>query len=312
MEVPNPFREKDFTMIKTGSHASPPGTISGQAPLRPAFPPIHSAGFRIALAADMRDLQECLALERFAGSRIASGSEGIQSPPAVPYCEFLTVRAADGALQAVCRLMRIDRDNPLAHPLKAGRFHLSPLLTAMRYSREGVLEMGAPVFAPGAHPEKLAGLLWTGLIRYLERNGLGFVLGLEALPQPPVAAKNWGRLMEDHGLHPDLEVEARSAFRSGPFTTGIGFLADSRESSPDGSDAVGERANDRAWESTGEASASCRASTANLSEALRRGCRLASEPAYDPATGSLLFLWVASRDMLQGGDTGDWRGAASA
>jgi hypothetical protein len=285
---------------------SKPLTRTG-SPRRPAplghFPLLlRLDGHHISLASDIGALEECLALERAAGKgRTVPGSEGIQSPPAVPYCEFLTVHSADGVLRAVCRLMRIDRDNPLAHPLKAGRFHLSPLLTALRYSREGILEMGAPVFAPGSDPEKLAGLVWTGLIRYLERNGLGFVLGQDALAQPPAAAMAWSRLMDLHGLHPDLEVETRPAFRSGSFDTGAGPLSRSRESSPDGTDGG-------SGDSRETLLGAC---PTGLREALRRGCRLACEPAQDPATGCLDFLWVASRDMLQNGEPGDWRGASA-
>ena len=46
-----------------------------------------------------------------------------------------------------------------------------------------------------------------------------------------------------------------------------------------------------------------------LQEALLRGCRLACEPAFDRASGSLEFVWVASRDMLS--ERGDWQGAGA-
>jgi hypothetical protein len=298
----NPRHNKDLNMMNMDSK---PVTRTG-SPRRQAslghFPLLLRVdGHSISLASDIGALEECLALERAAGKGgTAAGSEGIQSPPAVPYCEFLTVHSADGVLRAVCRLMRIDRNNPLAHPLKGGRFHLSPLLTALRYSREGILEMGAPVFAPGSNPEKLAGLVWTGLIRYLERNGPGFVLGQDVLAQGPGDAQAWSRLMDLHGLHPDLEVETRLPFRSGSFDAGAAPLSRSRESSPEGADG-----------GSGGSRETLSRCSSGLREALRRGCRLACEPAYDPATGCLEFIWVASRDMLQGGEPGDWRGASA-
>jgi hypothetical protein len=238
-------------------------------------------GYLLSMASDIGALEDCLALERASSGRASLGSEGIQSPPAVPYCEFLTVRSQDGRLQAVCRLMRLDRDNPVAHPLKAGRFHLSPLLTALRYTREGVLEMGVPAIAPGAHPENQTRLVWAGMIRYLERNGLGFVIGLDTLPHPSGPVREWARLMDSHGLHPDLEVETRAPAASASADALASQEAPMRP-------------------------------PAGLQEALRRGCRLASEPAFNPASGNLEFVWVASRDMLDAPENADWRGSVRA
>ncbi len=281
---------------QSASTTVPPNRIpaGGTAPLF-----LRVGNRAVSLATDIGALEECLALERASGpSRSVPLSEGIQSPPAVPYCEFLSVRAPDGRLEAVCRLMRLDRDNPLAHPLKAGRFHLSPLLTALRYSREGILEMGVPVFAAGADPEKLARMIWTGTIRFMQRNGLGFVIGLDVLRHQPGAGEAWGRLMDVHGLHPDLEVEARSVLRSGSADSGHRFLSvpgiqeDARKEEVALESGLGN------W-------------PAGLREALRRGCRLACEPGFNAGTGCLEFVWVSSRDMLESGEPGDWRGSAS-
>jgi hypothetical protein len=164
--------------------------------------------------------------------------------------------------------------------------------------------MGAPVFAPGAAPHapaRAARLLWTGMALYLERNGLGFAIGREvlsgptlppvaalptasaakAVPARPVApclsdpAAPWKVLMAEHGLHPDLETEARSGYRAWEAGRGLARR---------GAAACGDEPL-RFW-------------PAGLQEALLRGCRLACEPAYDPVTASLEFVWVASRDML--------------
>ena len=245
------------------------------------------SGHTLSLAADIGALEECLALERSSG---AVFSEGIHSPPAVPYCEFLMLRSHDGALRAVCRLMRLDGGNPIRNPLASGRFHLSPLLTALRYSREGILEMGVPAVASGQDAAKAARLLWTGMIRYLERNGLGFVIGREILSMRAQDAHAWPGLMEAHGLHPDLQLETRSAFSS----RAAGLSARVAEGRPDR-----EAGSPHGW-------------PAGLQEALRRGCRLACEPAFNAAAGCLEFVWVASRDMLESGESGDWRGGGAA
>src|SRR3954449_11522736 len=81
-------------------------------------------GYAISLAADLPALEACLALERAVGGVLAS--EGIHSPQAVPYCDFLMLRNRHGALIGVSRLMRVDEGNPIPNPLAAGRFQLSP------------------------------------------------------------------------------------------------------------------------------------------------------------------------------------------
>jgi hypothetical protein len=260
-------------MMKIDTQTAPPG-------LFPAG--LRLSGHTLSLAADIGALEECLALERSSGVH-AANLEGIHSPPAVPYCEFLMLRSGDGTLRGVCRLMRLDGANPIRNPLASGRFQLSPLLTALRYSREGILEMGVPTLASGTDQSKSARLLWAGLIRYLERNGIGFVIGRENLSIRTEEVHAWPLLMESHGLHPDLQMETRPAYDSrGTLRT----------------DAAGSQAG----------APSLRSWPAGMQEALRRGCRLACEPAFNAAVGCLEFVWVASRDMLETGEGGDWRG----
>jgi len=267
-------------------------TASRRAPRCPApggqFPPaLRLDGYVLSLAADLPALEACLALERASAGVLTS--EGIHSPQAVPYCDFLMLRNPQGSLAAICRLMRLDGGNPIPNPLATVRFQLSPLLTALRYSREGILEMGAPVFAPGTTPQsapRAARLLWAGMGLYLERNGLGFVIGRDVLTVPVEGTTGWQILMAEHGLHPDLETEARPGFRA---------WENVRDQARRGTTAFDSEPL-RFWPS-------------GLQEALLRGCRLACEPAYDPARASLEFVWVASRDMLH--ENGDWGGTTA-
>lgn len=288
---------------KTGPHRNPAATGPAQLFLR-------MGGHSLSLATDIGALEECLALERSSrADRPEGAAEGIQSPPAVPYCEFLTVRSLDGRLQAVCRLMRLDQEIPLGHPLKANRFRLSPLATAIRYSREGVLEMGAIAFAPGCRHGLAAAMIWTGTIRFLERSGLGFVIGVDsigsidsirALGTPGSPGSGSGNaydrtsLMEAYGLHPDLEVDAEAHVhghaRPAPFQ--VPALPVQRLSTRDRPAGLHAGLH------------------AGLQEALRRGCRLACAPAKNPATGFDDLVWVASREMLIEGAQEDWRSAA--
>jgi hypothetical protein len=143
--------------------------------------------------------------------------------------------------------------------------------------------MGAIAFAPDCDEDMLAGLIWSGTIRFLERNGLGFVMGSESLAAGSATAEDRFSLMDAYGLHPDLEVDAdarshahRPAPRRNPATT---VLRDPTRACP-----------------------------AGLREALRRGCRLACEPALNPASCRQELIWVASREMLTESGPVDWRG----
>lgn len=298
----NTLQNKDFTPMETTILT--PAIPSRRCPAPGGqFPPIlRISGYSLALAGDIPALEACLALERAQGAQ-ALVSEGIHTPPAVPYCEFLMLRGpvllggqSPGPLLAVCRLMKLDRRlegaNPIPNPLASGRFHLSPLLTALRYSREGILEMGSPAFAAGCDRAKAARLLWHGMTQYLERNGFAFVIGRDALPAAGETRPAWNGLMAAHGLPPDLETETRPDFRAWepsatPANTGLVCEPGSRLSSEPL----------RLW-------------PAGLQEALLQGCRLACEPAWNPASAALEFIWVASRDML-GEQGGDWRGAGA-
>ncbi|MDB5105113.1 MAG: hypothetical protein JWP91_2802 [Fibrobacteres bacterium] len=267
------------TELPTDLRAKPRSPAPGGA-----FPSVLKVpGHTLSMASDIRDLEECLALERSCGGRASYASQVIDSPPAVPYCEFLMLRSREGRLRAVCRLMRLDAGNPIGNPLASGRFHLSPLITALRYTREGILEMGIPAYAPESDAAEAARLLWSGMIRYLEWNDLGFVIGRDAVSVRAEAAHDWPRLMDSHGLHPDLEVETRSFYRAREFPLTGRARPYSLQSWPVG-----------------------------LREAMHRGCRLACEPVLDSTGGCLEFIWVASRDMLQGPESGDWRGTPSA
>ncbi|MEO7426298.1 MAG: hypothetical protein ABI036_14005 [Fibrobacteria bacterium] len=280
-------------MMKMESHPASQSASRGTRHPTPAglFPAgLRLSGHTLSLAADIGALEECLALERSSGVH-AANLEGIHSPPAVPYSEFLMLRSFDGALVGVCRFMRLDGANPIRNPLASGRFQLSPLLTALRYSREGILEMGVPTLASGTDQGKSARLLWAGLIRYLERNGIGFVIGRENLSIRSEDAHAWPRLMEAHGLHPDLQMETRPAYDS------RGTLRAASGPGLNGS-----------TPSQGAGTPSLRSWPAGMQEALRRGCRLACEPAFHAAAGCLEFVWVASRDMLDTREGGDWRG----
>jgi hypothetical protein len=276
----NPLISKEFHPMDTHFNYSrttntPKSTIPGSSPMN-----LRILGHSLTLAEDISALEECLALERAAGGPPQyTQTTGIFSPPAVPYCEFLMLHNGFGKLLAVTRLMRLGGANPISGPLETGNFQLSPLLTALRYSREGVMEMGSPSFVPGCDYAKAARLLWRGLMHYMERKGLGFVLGSDVLLKAENDPESIPRLMDAHGLHPDLEAEAFSKFRS----TKLDVPKD-RFSRNDASNL------DKL--------------PPGLHEALRRGCRLAAEPVLNQMTGRWEFIWVSFREMLVNGDGG--------
>ncbi len=238
----------------------------------------------LSLAADIEALEKCLAWERSCLTGPLPETEGLLTPPAVPYCEFLMLHSVNGKLLASCRLMRLDQKNPIRNPLISKRFQLSPLLTALRYSREGILEMGAPCLPKDANAAQSAQMLWKGVVHYLECNRFGFIIGRDILPMPSVKKNQLPKLMEEHGLHPDLEVEG----------TAHGAAQTPMQMAPFDFDNI------QKWEARAglEGSKEFRLGAPGLHEALLRGCRLACEPWENVNTFSLEFVWVASRDML--------------
>jgi len=94
---------------------------------------------------------------------------------------------------------------------------LASLHTALRYTGMGWLEAGPMAFSPVETEFNAirATLLWEGLIRILERNGLGFVLGVESGGTPDADAPISDlvpRLLEVYGL-PDEFAYRPKKFR---------------------------------------------------------------------------------------------------
>ena len=238
------------------------------------------SGHTVSQAVDIADLEACLALERsqaWEGSREGVPIEGMETPAAVPYCDFLMLRTLDFQLVATCRLIRLAPEVSFANPLTSGSFRLSPFLTAMRYTRMGTLEVGRTTALSVPGHEQASRLLWHGMLPYLERHGIGFVMGREWVPWHQGMPADVPGLLEGFGLHPDLELEAREAF---PMTHGgPGRGAGSPGGLP-------------AWLPPG------------LRKALGSGCRLAGGPALHPTRDYAEFVWVASRDMLRTGRDG--------
>ncbi len=151
---------------------------------------------------------------------------------------------------------------------------MASLRTALRYSRLGWLETGSARLQTGskAMTSLRAALLWHGLVRLLERNGLGFALGVSFAPPSDADAPVTDMLpllLERHGLPPEFSSRpSKYAWRP-----------------PQGLVAEGEP-EDRL--------------PADLREALRRGAKLCGDPLTE-ANGDLRFFWVAHRTLLQHG-----------
>jgi hypothetical protein len=246
-------------------------TSANPAP-RTSLPAFRLRGHTLSLAGDLAALESCLSLERAAGAN-REPSEGLASPSAIPYCDFLQLRDGEGALAGVCRFLAYGPGIPVKNPLASNRFHRSPLLTALRYSRREILEMGPMVVAPGRDALRVTALLWVGMERILERRGSALLLGRE---QVPVAAREaLSAALSTHGLPPDLETEAREEFRK----TSAWALPQAGKPGP--------------------------ALPESLQFALVRGCCLAGEPVLAPDRSSLEVIWVALPEML--GPRPDWR-----
>jgi hypothetical protein len=174
--------------------------------------------------------------------------------------EVLTVNDTQG--QTVAALwVRVHRNEPLPESGSAAwPGALSSLRTALRYSRMGWLEVG-PIVAAPALSHFVAALVWQGLQRLIDRNGVGFALGLCG-PASPVTSM-LPLLLERHGLDPEFAYRPHK-FR-GPSTPAAPLAVHQAEPEvflpPD------------------------------LREALRRGAKLCGEPVVNPQ-GEAFYFWA--------------------
>lgn len=242
---------------------------------RASLPPLRLRGHSLSLAGDLAALESCLSLERAAGAN-REDSEGLTGPAAIPYCDFLQLRDGAGALAGLCRLLAHGPAIPVKNPLASDRFHRSPLLTALRYCRREILEVGPITMGPGRDPLRVTALLWEGLERVLERRGSALLLGRERVPA--AAREALSAALLTHGLPPDLETEAREEFRK-TSAWALPHAPHARKSGP--------------------------ALPESLQFALVRGCCLAGDPVMSPDRSSLEVFWVALPEML--GSRADWR-----
>lgn len=257
---------------KPDIRAAYPQAVSG----RTWMPPARLAGHTLGLARDVAELESCLHLERSAprtSTLFGVDSEGMESPSAIPFCDFLMLRDLAGDLAGVCRLLAHGPEIPVRNSLASRRYHLSPLLTAIRYSRLDMVEVGPLVVRSGSDPETVNPLLWEGIRRYADRQGSAILLGRERLNLDPLGLLV-PRLMTAFGLDPELELEARDAFRANALR---GVVLGLDESDP-------------AWAGL----------PSGLKVALRHGSRLAGEPVLSADRHCLELVWVAFRDTMEG------------
>jgi len=268
---------------------------------RTAFPhPLKGRGLRtpggsVRLAGDLPSLEACLSLERMQPPGQARNPVG--EPTAVPFCDFLMAFDPAGALQGVCRLLpRHPADlrhslpgSPRPDERSAFPHEFAPLLTALRYSSQNILEVGEITLDPGADPQGTCASLWDGIEAHLDLpadggdrfGAFGYVLGSEhmALPEgldPRGIIHTWVGL---HGLHPDLGSQS-----------GIS------------SDPEGNRTRPVRPSQAGTGEVEPVPLPFALREALARGCSLIGPPRLLADPACLRFHWVASREMLGGPD----------
>ena len=160
----------------------------------------------------------------------------LAEPTAVPDCDFLVAADLGKRILGVCRLLP-RRPEDVRHSLP-GAPRMAPgdprfaglsgpgdpcgpaapaaLLTALRYSCRGVLEVGGMAVAGDADAGMVVEALWEGLAEYMSTLGYGYALGRERVTPPEGLALEevLEILLDDHGLHPDLEAGSASPFRA--------------------------------------------------------------------------------------------------
>jgi hypothetical protein len=182
--------------------------------------------------------------------------------------ELLELSDASGQAIAA-QWIKVHRNDPLPESgSSAWPGALSSLRTAMRYSRLGWLEVGPLHTAISGRPTRpvshfIAALMWQGIQRLMDRNGLGFALGLSVVPPPDVDSPITDMiplLLERHGLDPEFGYQPRK------------FAA---SKSP--------------WITLQTYTEACLPN--DLRESLRRGAKLCGEPHHDPQ-GNHWFFWA--------------------
>ena len=167
------------------------------------------SGHFLSLASDIGDLEECLALERASEGHLpAYKTTLIRSPQAVPYCEFLMVRDSFGRLLTVTRVFCAEAGSSIRRPSYSSSTRPSAFLTALRYSRLGILELGAPAFLPKDDAVFITDLIGQGLIVYLDRKGLALVTGWETEMESELEAELLPHFMDAYGMPPDQKMES--------------------------------------------------------------------------------------------------------
>jgi hypothetical protein len=229
--------------------------------------------FTLRIAGDVGDVEAALALERSAFASPGRGGHrrfagGIDEPSAAPLCDFLLACDRSGKAAGVCRVLpHAPRDFSRFAP--DAKQVYAPIFTALRYAGLGILEAGALTVDPEVPRlgggEAVCRALWEGLRRYMDSHAMAFALGREtARPAGSGAEEQAARLWEEYGLF----AEARTRKFEG-------LSHKARLSAPA-----------LPWLPAG------------LREALRRGARLAGEPA-PRLGGDYEFLWVAARNALE-------------
>lgn len=242
-------------------------------------------GLVVRIAETLIDLEACLALERHVMGQAGQGP--LEEPSAVPFCDFLMAVDISKGVQGVCRLFSRTPDE-LRHDLPGtstaarlgARFPASaPLLTAIRYSCQAVLETGSMNIAMEADADTVSAALWHGVAAHMETLGMGYALGRErvsvTIPGDKAAALR--RLQESYGIHPDLEARLDSTSRFD--WAGVRHPVGPGQAEKSVQD-------DLDWLSAG------------LRQGLLKGCRLVGDPLFLPNPGRMEFFWVASREMF--------------
>lgn len=294
--------------LRRNSDAFPKPSSRNFPDFSASFQPFRHGPHVVRLAGSLPDLEACLALER--RSPAQAFRSRLAEPTAVPDCDFLMAADLGARLQGVCRLLP-RRPEDVRHALPGAPRSASgdprfagpaALLTALRYSNRGVLEVGRMALAAEAGGEagrvdgdagKAVEALWEGVAGYMAARGFGYALGRERVTPPEGLALEevLAILHDDHGLHPDLETGTdtetrpdwgRHRTRAGGFRAGGPEPMRARPGALPG----GRQSHAHDW------------LPKSFQEGLQRGIHLIGSPVPSADAG-LEFAWVASSELLR-------------
>lgn len=160
------------------------------------------ASFSLSFAHDDNEIREAqrLRYKVFAeelGATLTSSNEGIDRDMYDPYCQHLLVREQNsGEVVGTYRLLTPEMAKKIGGYYSEDEFDL----TRLTHLRDNMVEVGRSCVHPNFRSGAVIGLLWAGVINFMETHGYEYVFGCASISMADgghVAASVYNKLQID-------------------------------------------------------------------------------------------------------------------